>query len=395
MRRICELAGVAPAVLYNRIHFIHRRCEHFSRAHERPLIDGKTFEQLHIAVDRQDHVLNWGSQMDRRNTQMSAVASAENRTGYVFGMHLDYDPGIDVYEADLHAREIGDYELEGAYRHYARIWLPRDWYRESESRTDFTLPEGNGRLPAQGVRVYRDYTLFAHFLYLRRLLPGAEKILFFLDQEGGIRAACLTAFGDRMHRGGMEAFLVKINKSLTIDKKRLAVAARERGLERARTVAKNADLSNWQVAHTLMETSYRQQLKTVKKSQARWIAHPLPHMGEPEKAVCYLTERSAVGASDVAQMMVHASLHSIDRYFMQLRRRVSLLERPISTPSAVNRVWHGTSAYNPEIVAKLMDIFRVTYNYALAGRDKKTPAMRLGLAEAPYSLDALLNFNPL
>jgi hypothetical protein len=43
----------------------------------------------------------------------------------------------------------------------------------------------------------------------------------------------------------------------------------------------------------------------------------------------------------VAVIISKASLHGIDRYFMQLRRMLSMLERPISTPSNAQRRWYG------------------------------------------------------
>lgn len=390
MRRLCEVADIAPAVLYNRIHFIHRRCLIFARHMEKPLVDGKKLRELRIAVDRQEHVFNWSSQMDRRNTQLSAVASAENRTGYVFGMHLDYDPSIDPFEADLHAREIGDYETEWAYRHYSRIWLPRDWEHDSAERLDRDSGDDT-RLPAHGVRVYREYTLIAHFFFLKRLLRGAERVVFSLDPEPGIRAACLTAFRDWLSEDRIEAYLVSINKGLTVDKKRLALAARQNALERARLASAMESLSDWQVAAKLMEAAYRKARESEVKPAKRWIQHPLPNMGEPEKAVVYLTERNAVDAEKVAQMGLGASLHAVDRFFMQLRRRVSLLERPIATASNAGRVWHGGAAYNPEIAVKLMEIFRVAYNYSLKGKGGETAAMRLGLADRPFTLSEILD----
>ena len=36
------------------------------------------------------------------------------------------------------------------------------------------------------------------------------------------------------------------------------------------------------------------------------------------------------------------------------------------------------TAYNPATVVKLLDIFRVAYNYMWPGQDGQTPAMRLG-----------------
>jgi transposase-like protein len=389
MRRICEVAGVGPAVLYNRIHFIHQQCEQFSRAREKPLTDGLVIPELHLAVDRQEHVFNWGSHMDRRNTQLAAVASADNLTSYVFGMHLDYDPAMDPYESDLHAREVGDFELEPPFRRYARIWLPGDIEKAAELDPSGTEIPHNLKLPSHGVRVYREYTLFAHFLFLQRLLPGAQKILFFLDQEAGIRAACLTAFRDWVRKGRAEAFLVRIDKSLTVDDKKLALASREQVLAKAGKHL--AMTSRWKIAHTLMLREYEQLKKTEKKAQARWVRHPLPHMGEPEKAVCYLSDRREIPSEAVIDMMLHGSLHAVDRYFMQLRRRVSLLERPIMTPSAM-RTWHGGSAYNPEVAAKIMDIFRVAFNFTMVGKGQKTPAMRLKLASRPVALDEILRF---
>jgi hypothetical protein len=39
-----------------------------------------------------------------------------------------------------------------------------------------------------------------------------------------------------------------------------------------------------------------------------------------------------------------------------------------------------------------LEIFRVYYNYCQTGEDKKTPAMRLGLARGPVSPEQILYF---
>ena len=85
---------------------------------------------------------------------------------------------------------------------------------------------------------------------------------------------------------------------------------------------------------------------------------------------------------------------------MQIRRSISLLARPFQTSSAERRVWHGYSpynpevAYNPEVVVKLLQIYRVYYNYLQAGEDGKTPSMRAGHSDGPVELDELLAFVP-
>ena len=75
---------------------------------------------------------------------------------------------------------------------------------------------------------------------------------------------------------------------------------------------------------------------------------------------------------------------------MQARRRISLLERPISTPSSLGRRWHGYSPYNPGIIIKILDIFRVFYNFVEAGKDKETLAMRIGLAKGKVDMEDII-----
>jgi hypothetical protein len=94
----------------------------------------------------------------------------------------------------------------------------------------------------------------------------------------------------------------------------------------------------------------------------------------------------------LARVLNRAALHAVDRFFMQLRRRVSLAERPIATASRQFRQWYGYSPYNPAVLAQLLEIYRVFYNYVSVGRDKKTPAMRLGLADTPVATRDLVFF---
>ena len=45
------------------------------------------------------------------------------------------------------------------------------------------------------------------------------------------------------------------------------------------------------------------------------------------------------------------------------------------------------------MVGKLLDIFRVFYNYAEPGADKQTPAMRLGLSKKVVTVGEILGVN--
>ena len=74
------------------------------------------------------------------------------------------------------------------------------------------------------------------------------------------------------------------------------------------------------------------------------------------------------------------------------RRRVSLLERPVKTSSSSGRAWYGYSPYKPENIIKMLDIFRVFYNFAKVGEDGKTPAVRLGLMKGNGKVEDIIYF---
>jgi len=137
-------------------------------------------------------------------------------------------------EAD--ARFCGDDQAKPPFRRYARLWLDEDFaealvtngrkkttrrgqgltddiqsqYQQSLDREDIETPEDvktSQSLPRQGMLVHAEYTLYAHFLLLHRLLANVGKVRFYLDQESGIcSAACLAAFANEVQENRCDAF---------------------------------------------------------------------------------------------------------------------------------------------------------------------------------------------
>jgi hypothetical protein len=416
-RRICETADTHPGPLYGKLKFLTAQCRAFSAERERRLLEGMAIRRLYLATDRQEYVVNWPRQEDRRNVRLYAVGTADSETGYVFGMHLNYDPTLDPDAVEREAQACGDRQRKRPFRRYARCWLVVDYeyalqrqsrrgrrgtrslvdeiqatYDEAGEREDvevFETQSPDRRLPSQGMQIHAEYTLYAHFFYLRQLFSRVEKLRFFLDQESGIRAACLTAFQPEIAARRADAFYVRIDPRLTITEKRAAVAE-SRKIFRA-TQQAHPDLSETEIRLLLIKQRMRA-MAALGKWQDKWLTHPFPHMSEPRKAVCYLTDVGDYDEEHRAWLYNKASLHAIDRFFMQVRRRLSVLERPIPSASAFQRTWYGYSAYNPETVSRLLTIFRVYYNYCLPGKGGTTPAMRLGLAKGKVRLEDIIYF---
>jgi len=134
--------------------------------------------------------------------------------------------------------------------------------------------------PKDGMQVRGEYTMYGHFFFLRRLLDNTEKVRFFLDQDSAFRAACLSAFYDRIKEGRCDAFYVRINTEATIDKKRQILADNRRHMEAMKQ--RYPDLKDWQL-RLLMIKDKMAQVVNIGSWQDRWVEHPFPNMGEPRK----------------------------------------------------------------------------------------------------------------
>jgi hypothetical protein len=192
LRRICEAAEVSPPVLYERIDFFHEQALAFLSDRERQL-SSMDIPRLYIGVDRQDHVINWSQRKDKRNVTLSSIAAADNGSGYVFGMHPNFDPGADSSEVErLHAA-LGDDKVGACHRRFARLWLQDDYgaslrasrkhsgkgslassisatYADGALKDDVESPEhftGDDRLPEKGMLVHSEYTMYGFFIALR------------------------------------------------------------------------------------------------------------------------------------------------------------------------------------------------------------------------------------
>lgn len=388
MRRMVEVAGVAPKVLYERIGRLARQCRAFAEHHERRFLEMAYFKRLHVNVDRQDHSLNWGIALERRPIALRAVATAEIRTGYILAQHVNYDEEADPRALELLAREVGDPGLRPGYRRYARLWLPHETEGEDGGGTDAQL-----RIPPTGAIVHEQYTMAAHILSLKRWFDRADAGQFSLDQEPGLDRMCMLAFAERIKAGDIDACFIKIDKSLTVNQRKTAIAEAQLQLSEQRKL--QPDVPDSEIIRKLMLRQWIVAKAAMPGLRARpWVAHPYPTMGEPRKSVQILTDDGQRPPEQIAAALARASLRAVDRYFMQVRRKINLLERPIYTSGSHFRAWYGYSAYSPRVVTEVLEIFRTIYNFHLAGDDGKTPAQRLGIVAEQVPLATICAFSP-
>ena len=435
LRRIIKVLAISPSVLYDRIDFLHTQCNMFSGARERTLLERDDLDTRYLSVDRQKLVVNWHSKKIRKNTVLTSIATADQGTGYVFGVNVNFDPGLSPTEVEKDMHRFGDPALPEAFRRYARVWLPADWdaaaaraatrdggrralnvaeksrrlealvegaYDEANEREDIEAGEGPmelSRTPVNGMLLHEQVVMHAHIQLVARLLQRAKKLRFFADQESGIRAAILAAVPRRVLNRTADAFYVKVLKDFSVDQKRVMVGNSRRRLAQ---VAKDHGFSE-EAAELLLAQEEIARMTSIGKWGDRWFRHPISDMREPEKLVCWLTDIDPPECDATklrhqrdhhALLLLKGTVTAVDRFFMQVRRGLTLAERGIVSASAERRLWFGKNAYNPGVLVKVLSIFRTYFNYCEVGKDGKTPAMRLGLAKGPIAPEDIVYFKP-
>lgn len=428
LRRIIKLLKISPDTLYGKLDFIHRQCQLFAGARERTLLERTDLRKRYLTTDRQKFVVNWSSRKDRRNTVLLSIATADMATGYVFAANLNYDADLEYAQVERDAAKYGDHKLARAFRRHARVWLPDEFeaaaqataesppskpsalteaiaqtYAAAGDRSDIEAGDGakpSARTPVRGVQLHETAVMNAHIQLVSRLLARAPKLRFYMDQESGLRAAFMAAVPNRVKDRTADAFYVSVAKEQTVDQKRGLVGAANRRLKEMQK--DNPDLSDDELKVLMMR---REMLSAVPIGQFKdpWSNHPTPDMREPEKKACWLTDIDPPAEdfgeredqlNHAARLYLRASLFAVDRFFMQIRRGITMAERGIVSASSDRRLWFGKNAYDPGHLAKLLEIYRVYFNYCEVGQDKKTPAMRLGLARGPVGAEDILYFTP-
>jgi len=418
LRRIVAMLDINWEVLYNRIDFIHRQCLAFASHREARLRD-MPIKRLYLALDRQDHQVNWTERQDKRNVILSCIASADNTTGYVFGIHPNFDATVDREAVEADALACGDIALPPPHRKYAHLWLADDYvassskstrkpkagstlektianiYDESANRDDidvFDNKTNEQKLPDYGLQVHAEYTMAAHFHFLKQLMRNVDKWRFFMDQESGIRSAFFGAFIGEIKAHLAEGFYVSCAKDLSVDEKRALI--NQSNKEFRAFMAQHPELKENEAKLQILKQRIAN-MSEIGKWRDRWVQHPMPNMGEAEKSMCWLTPHTEFDEDHVAMLYNKASLHSVDAFFEKIRRRISMFERPVHSASADGRTWSGYAAYNPGQAVKLLEIFRVVHNYIDTRKTKgvlTTPAMRIGLAQAPIDYGDVIYF---
>jgi transposase-like protein len=426
IRKLAEGSDVSPQTIYNKIDFFHEQFTRFASFRESKL-EALQKKRLYLCTDRQVQISNWTNRKEKKNCEFYGIATADLRSSYVFAFNFNYDPSLNPEITNNDAEKEGDYSKRAHLRRFARVWLNDEFKEKSKKNLDEKSLLAGGSieesillkskfddayneevsserfdntimLPKDGMEVHNEYTMIAHFYLLKRFTSSIEKTRFYMDQDMGMKTWYLSVFKDEIKKGASDGFVVHAEKGLTIDEKQRLVRQRKNLIsEHANKPFKSMTQS--EVKHALRELIIRniQNPAVTERSGDIWVEIPEPNINEPMKMISAVTDMDKYDIEHQANLLKFGSLHAVDRFFMQIRRRVSMFERPFQSGANTRKVWYANSPYNPEMYQKLADIYRIYYNYCKPFKKKvngkkETPATKLGLAKGVVSVDKIIYF---
>ncbi|WP_375261262.1 hypothetical protein [Palleronia sp.] len=108
---------------------------------------------------------------------------------------------------------------------------------------------------------------------------------------------------------------------------------------------------------------------------------PYHTKSEPSRVVDLKTDRPELTTERCARLIRLATLRSVDSYFRKIRSNVRPASRPVATPISNGLTRDRYFLYKPEILTRIVEIYRFHHNWMGTRQTKQTPAMKLGIAK--------------
>jgi len=126
-----------------------------------------------------------------------------------------------------------------------------------------------------------------------------------------------------------------------------------------------------------------------------FVAHPLASKDIGYRKIGVLTDLSGLNNADLAKLIMQVNNRPTDTLMQQIRRRISLLERPLVTARAEKKSYIYAN-YSPQYAQYLVTILRTYYNFCDGKKDisgrSVTIAMKLGIADKAYDWNDIIYF---
>lgn len=421
VKRIIEKLEIGSATYYNKLEWVYRKCLEFNERYETKALNILDIDEIWLNTDMMIYNLNnirlkgkakkkdkFITEKDKK-LQTYLLSSADLKSGYVFRTDIafDYEVRLDDIEKDTET-----FHCDHSYpflRKNDRLKYPYcpqpPTKNDDQSINDYEndLYQFNKRKDyVEGCHVKSQYTAMAHYFLLQRAIK-AKKWYFISDDDSTLQHCIFKVFSKSFKDGYSFYFTCQSEKTFT-----LGEAGREAFMSRK-------DLGDWGKANgmrsrTLYEVGKQKVLSELQTHKFydfksinginypirgyNPIKHPLPDIDEGIRWVNFISYVPHINDTELADLIMQVNSRAINNFFQQVRRRISILERPLSTARGDGKSYIYAN-YNPKYAHQMLVIFRTFYNFCFETKsngERSTPAQRLGLTEKVFNYKDIVYF---
>ncbi|QHE50977.1 insertion element protein [Pontibacillus sp. HMF3514] len=416
--RACEVLGIADGTYYDKLEFVYLRCLEFLERNEIKPMQSKEFKEIWINTDKMTYHLNnvrkkgMGgskySELEESVFPTNVVISADAISRYVFRSDVNYDweASLDDIEKDtiqFKDDHLGVYARKNA-RHTKFSFYPQppsanDTQSKAEYNNDLSKVEKRAKY-TDGLQVNSTYTSIAHYWLIKEMVNASEW-RFITDEDSSLITAIFRVFAREIRLSDGHHFLCQTDKTKSRKQARQEfLEAQNELLEWANfndiKTKKLRDLAKLKLEKLFETHHFHKEVKTSTGTHLEYddnpIEHPLATIDRGYRSVDCTTNLSSLEPKDIAELMLNVNDNASNAFIQQIRRRLSILERPLTTARGDQKSYIYAN-FNPKYAQMAITILRTYYNFCLpykTGKVNKTPAQRLGIVDKIFELKDII-----
>lgn len=338
------------------------------------------------------------------------IVSSDMDSRYVFRTDIAYDWNVSLdsikYDTEFYKEDhLNDFAQKNARLRYAYYPQP-PVIDDKETPNEYKNSLKNINIRANyinGLHVNTTYTMVAH-LWLIRQLVKAEKWRFVTDHDNSIITAIYRTFAEEFSNDDALHFLCMVERKVknkvsfqewVNSRNELNDWAEINGFE-------NSPLSTKAYAklkHELETNPPWEYIRQNGKTYPNWVKnvrkHPLPTQSEGTRWIDCTSNISNYDIEHMTNLFMKVNFHSGNAFIQQIRRSLSILERPLVTSRGEGKSYIYANV-NPRYAQYATTILRTYYNFCspfqIIKGIKETPAQRIGLTDKVFSLNDIIYF---
>jgi len=416
--RTCEILEIGKGTYYDKLEFLYRRCLEFLERHETKPLQKLKFREMWINTDKMVYYLNNVRQKgmggrhfdDAEENQFptQVLVSGDVLSRYVFRSDVAYDwegslgdIALDtVLQKEDHLNEFAKKHARyPKYSHYPQPPSANDTQSQSDYYEELVLLERRMKY-TDGLHVGSTYSTIAHLWLIKQLVKASEW-RFVTDEDKSLMTAINRVYSKEFRLSDAHHFLCQTDKSKTRKQAHEEfVQARvdliDWGTMRGYGTRSLRKLAYLQMTELFERHTFHKEVTTASGTHLEYadnpILHPLATIDRGLRSVDCTTILSSLEPKDIAALMMKVNDNATNTFIQQIRRRLSILERPLTTARGDGKSYIYSN-FNPKYAQMAITILRTYYNFCFSFKSNgtvETPAQRLGISDKKFDIKDII-----